>query len=55
MEFWGWQAGYRWWDILPKKATPEQRLKEESCLAIWGKTVPGRGSSTCKGPEVEGA
>lgn len=39
---------------LSKKATPGQRLKEESYLDIWGKTVPCRASSTCKGPEVEG-
>lgn len=35
-----------------EKVTFESRPEESDHVDIWGKNVPGKGNSECKGPEV---
>lgn len=40
--------------VLEGESTREKSGGERvSLVALWGKSIPGRGSSRCKGPEVE--
>ena len=41
---------------LPEEAAFEHRLKrgaEGICMALWGKSFSDKGTSKCKGPELE--